>query len=218
MSRKFSARKVIIGVLVLSIVCLIGYSGYFFLRRTTPKPITEPLRVNKNAQISAKTILRATPLTEEAFKPYGQIISASSKKGQPVNNGKATRWNFIAKMQNPKRGKANMSLIRTEPVSVPVKLDILERHKFTNQMFSPMHASRYLVIVCLGDPEPDMSTLRAFLATDRQGVNYAIGTWHYMLTALDQDSEFTSFMYFVDGSDGTELFDVTSLDIAVFDQ
>ena len=38
--------------------------------------------------------------------------------------------------------------------------------------------------------EPDISTLRAFRATGKQGVNYHRGVWHHPLLVLIPDHEF----------------------------
>ena len=85
---------------------------------------------------------------------------------------------------------------------------VLERHPFTTQTFVPLAAdaaaTRYLVVVApdaaprggraaaaaAGDghvphePLPDVGRLRAFVATGRQAVTYAAGTWHAPMVAL----------------------------------
>lgn len=80
-------------------------------------------------------------------------------------------------------------------------VNILERHPFTTQTFTPLSssASSYLVIVApnqqqqqqssssssstVGNP-PDLARTRAFVATANQAVTYAPGTWHAPMVAL----------------------------------
>jgi hypothetical protein len=91
---------------------------------------------------------------------------------------------------------------------------VLERHEFSSQAFVPMGGGggRYLVLVCmpgagesirffelacerteltqlsfasLADGQPDLSTLRAFLATHAQGISYHPNIWHHPIIALD---------------------------------
>ena len=60
-----------------------------------------------------------------------------------------------------------------------------------------MNAHRYVVLVgerTDGDV-PDLSTLRAFVATAREGVAYHPGTWHHPLLALDHETDFTSLVW-----------------------
>ncbi|PHH83140.1 hypothetical protein CDD82_3433 [Ophiocordyceps australis] len=83
---------------------------------------------------------------------------------------------------------------------------VLERHPFTTQTFSPLasSATRYLVIVAPSLPPsphdrhlpvpagpdlpgrglPDLTALRAFVATSAQAVTYAAGTWHAPMVVL----------------------------------
>jgi ureidoglycolate lyase len=54
-----------------------------------------------------------------------------------------------------------------------------------------MNASRFLVVVAEGpDEAPDPLTVRAFLATGRQGITYQPGVWHPPLHAMDHETDF----------------------------
>lgn len=76
----------------------------------------------------------------------------------------------------------NLCLFRSTPRNLPFQLSLLERHKYSTQMFVPMTppgGSRgYLVVVAansVATDKPDLSTLKAFLATSSQGFNYQPG-------------------------------------------
>ncbi|KAF4454322.1 ureidoglycolate hydrolase [Fusarium austroafricanum] len=107
-------------------------------------------------------------------------------------------------------------------------ISILERHPFTSQTFAPLAstASSYLVIVAPSLPPssqdegllvpngeglpgrglPDLKGLRAFIATDRQAVTYAAGTWHAPMVALGNKQTTLDFLV-VQFSSGVDIQD-----------
>ncbi|KAL0485128.1 ureidoglycolate lyaseA [Acrasis kona] len=139
----------------------------------------------------------AQPLTAEAFQKYGQVVSVPrGDDGQSANNNTAKRFNFLGNVQNLRSdAKANMCVFRCQPVAMPFHMRMLEKHQYSNQMFSPMNAQRYLVIVSLGGDEPDLQTLAAFVADGTQAINYNAGCWHHPMIALDTTIDFTCFVH-----------------------
>ncbi|CAE6449136.1 unnamed protein product [Rhizoctonia solani] len=86
---------------------------------------------------------------------------------------------------------------------------LLERHSYTSQAFIPMGTAggvrmtgfeeplpkagrAYLVIVALNgaDDKPDLSTLRAFVASTAQGISYNMGVWHHPMISLETTIDF----------------------------
>ncbi|MFX8813062.1 ureidoglycolate lyase, partial [Acinetobacter baumannii] len=72
----------------------------------------------------------------------------------------------------------------------PIRLRVMERHPLGSQAFVPMCGDPFLVVVAPPGPAPAPADLRAFVTNGRQGVNYARGTWHHPLLALDRISDF----------------------------
>ena len=129
------------------------------------------------------------PLTRAAFAPFGDVIDADGAKHVTINQGFAQRCDGQAKIDVADEGGAvNVSLFTAQPRSAPIDIALMERHPLGSQLFAPMQARPWLVVVC-GDPR-DASTYRAFRATGRQGVNYARNVWHHPLLVLDTDSLF----------------------------
>jgi len=152
-----------------------------------------------------KTI-QAKPLNFEDYQNYGGVVSARDElKPFPVNQGTAQRFNHAATLENLRPGKAkpNLCVFRSDPVkNSPFEIHLLEKHPYSTQTFIPMAGSkRFLVIVCLGDDNPDLNTLRAFVATNAQGISYKPGTWHHPLIALDETTDFACLVW-EDGSAG----------------
>jgi ureidoglycolate lyase len=148
-------------------------------------------------------IVVAEPLTQDAYAPFGELIAAdrSDVPDRPANQGTARRRDFLVEAKNLRPGASlNVASFRCAPrTGWPMPLALLEKHPESTQMFVPMNARRYLVVVALGGDEPDLRTVRAFLAGPTQGVSYRPGTWHHPMIALDAPIDFACFVW----EDGT---------------
>lgn len=140
------------------------------------------------------TCLSVEPLTAEAFAPFGDVIEASeSARSFPINRGFAQRYHDLAHIDvASESGHPLVSIFRATPRSLPLKLELLERHPLGTQAFMPLSQHSYLVVVAAPatPASPDLSALRCFHARCDQGVNYARGTWHHPLLALVGRSDF----------------------------
>lgn len=148
--------------------------------------------------------LHARPLTPDAYAPYGHVIMASPRgePGRTANQGTARRFDHLAALEDlrPGHAKLNVAVFRCAPRpagSMPVL--VLEKHPMSTQIFVPMNAERYLVLVARGGDRPDLSTLGAFVAGGTQGVSYLPGVWHHPMIALDREIDFACFVW-EDGS------------------
>ena len=134
--------------------------------------------------------LAAAPLTAAAFAPFGDVIESEGRAHYPINAGTAQRYNDLAKVEvTAAGGRPLISLLKAEPVSLPLRLRLMERHPLSSQAFIPLSSTPFLVIVA-SPGALDIDRIRAFLSNSRQGVNYRTGTWHHPLVALEQISEF----------------------------
>ena len=149
--------------------------------------------------------LRVEPLTAGAYAPYGEVLSASreGEPGKSANYGTARRFDHLVRLVNERPGAIpNLSVFRSSArTDFPFRVALLEKHPTSTQVFVPMNASRYLVVVALGLENPDMDTLRVFSATGCQGISYRPGVWHHPLFNLDREADFACIVY-EDGSAG----------------
>ncbi|QLL30879.1 hypothetical protein HG536_0A06940 [Torulaspora globosa] len=157
-------------------------------------------------------LIKATPLTIDAFAPYGSIISPDEQvsnaddSSRTANQGTAIKLLGVSQIEKkyPFEGTPNWNLFRCfsqphlrGPVSISEgraiehSIRVLEKHPSSSQTFIPMgcpeHQPRYLVVVALEDCEtgrPDLSTLKAFLCRGNQAVTYGAGIWHAPMIAL----------------------------------
>lgn len=136
--------------------------------------------------------LQLEPLTRDAFAPFGDVIEAGPD-GSAANQGTATRFDFAAELANLRpHARANVAVFRALPRELPMRVKLLERHPRSTQMFVPMSATRYAVLVAHAreDGTPDTETLRAFECRAQQAINYRVNVWHHPMIALDRPSDF----------------------------
>ncbi|WP_457648491.1 ureidoglycolate lyase [Profundibacter sp.] len=129
------------------------------------------------------TVIKAQPLTADAFAPYGDVLEATGKPDKIINNGFCGRYHDRARLDFGPDGRAGISVFKAEPRALPYTLDLLERHPDGAQAFIPMSLDAYLVTVA-EDENGTPVNIRAFIAGPGQGINYHRNTWHGVLTPL----------------------------------
>jgi ureidoglycolate lyase len=161
-------------------------------------------------------MLEAVPITREGYAPFGALVAAvASSSPRAANHGTASAWDGLAALENLRpTARGSVALFRCAPLgdareaaergrerSDAAHLDVrwLERHAHSTQLFVPMNATRYLVVVALGGEAPDLETLRAFVVPGRAAISYAPGTWHHPMVALDHETDFANVLH-VDGT------------------
>jgi ureidoglycolate lyase len=136
--------------------------------------------------------LHIEELTSEAFAPFGQVIAA--RAGVPtfaINAGFATRFHDLAQIDVAEQaGRVCISVFQALPRSMPMQLQVMERHPLGSQAFVAMSELPFLVVVAPAAKALDLGGIRCFYAAAGQGVNYAKGTWHHPLIALERASDF----------------------------
>lgn len=134
-------------------------------------------------------IVKIRPLTAKAFAPFGDVLDASGTPDKLINAGLCGRYHDRARLDFSD-GRAGISLFKAEPRSVPLRLDLVERHPDGSQAFLPMTEAPFLVVVA-PDEYGKPGTPLAFLTQPGQGVNYHRGTWHGVLCPLSEPGLFT---------------------------
>ena len=140
------------------------------------------------------------PLTREAFAPFGDVIDVPSAAGRTYYEDALGNLRADA--------RPSLSVSQREPSTErPIRAELLERHEFSSQTFVPLDVARWLIVVAPHAKAggPDVTQVRAFIATGKQGVTYKPNTWHHGLTTLDRPGRFAVFM-FRDGVKGDEEF------------
>lgn len=161
-------------------------------------------------------LLSAVPLTEAAWAPFGSYLGARATPPRRGNQGRAEIWDRAGDLVQTRPGaRPNLSVFRTGPWVGDVEVVRLERHLHSTQMFIPMSAARYLLIVAPPGPAPDLAAAAAFIAPGNVGITYFPGTWHHPLIALDRSSDFTALVWEDGTGDDCELVPVSGLKVLV---
>ena len=122
-------------------------------------------------------------LEAAAFAPFGDVIELADEPSVMINRGLCGRHDDLAALDFVEGGAAGISLFDATPYAVPHVLDLVERHPLGSQAFLPMSTEPFLVICCEDEGGVPVRP-RAWLTDGRQGVNYARGTWHGVLTPI----------------------------------
>jgi ureidoglycolate lyase len=119
--------------------------------------------------------VKVEPLTEEAFAPFGQVISAKTRPPDFKTESGTEGWavDFHA-------GRPLLMLLRTQYQGL--RFSKLERHFNLTQTFLPLGGSP--AVLAVAPPSPDRTAVpapgdvRAFLLDGSLGYALARGTWH----------------------------------------
>ncbi|MHA6263595.1 ureidoglycolate lyase [Arenibacterium sp. CAU 1754] len=128
------------------------------------------------------------PITKEAFTPFGDLIDCAGEADKIINQELCGRYHDRATLEFGD-GRAGLSLFKAEVRTLPLTLDMVERHPEGSQAFVPMSHHPFLVIVA-PDEGGKPGTPRAFETQAGQVVNFHLGTWHGVLTPLHEPGLF----------------------------
>jgi len=130
------------------------------------------------------------PLSQSAFSAYGDVIEADPARMRLINGGTTERFHALASPEAAGDGaRVIINLFRGQPRSFPYAVDMMERHPYGSQSFSPLSGQPYLVVVS-EDEDGRPGQPQVFLARGDQGVNYRRNVWHHPLMALGEVSDF----------------------------
>lgn len=134
--------------------------------------------------------LTVEPLSAEAFAPFGDVIEANPASMRLINGGTTERFHALATAEALGEGaQVIINIFRGQPRAFPYKVDMVERHPFGSQSFSPLSGRPFLVVVA-EDEGGKPGAPRVFFAAAGQGVNYRANVWHHPLMSLGEVSDF----------------------------
>lgn len=132
--------------------------------------------------------IKVQPLTAEAFAPFGDVMDASGAPDKLINQGKCGRFHNKARLDFSD-GAAGISIFQGEVETLPLKLEMVERHPDGSQAFVPMSLDPFLVVVAT-DEAGVPTNPQAFITETGQAINFHRGTWHGVLTPLSKPGLF----------------------------
>ena len=150
--------------------------------------------------------LRIRPLTGAAFAEFGDVIETEGAQSFLINEGTTRRYNALTELDiSDQSGRAILSVFEAERRAFPFQIKMMERHPLGSQAFFPLDNWTWLAVVARGEvPTPE--SCEAFVATGRQGVQYAKGVWHHPLIAIEDGHQFLVADRIGDGENLEEVF------------
>lgn len=151
--------------------------------------------------------LTVRPLNADAFAPFGTVFSAGVGRVKTIRDG-AVRLTFCDASldHNSSATLPAVDLYEVAASRRPLTLARIERHPFSTQVFVPMQAVRWLVVVW----SEHVVEPAAFVAGPRQAIAYAPSVWHHGIVALDAPAIFHSFMWRTGVGNDTEFLDLSA--------
>jgi ureidoglycolate lyase len=135
--------------------------------------------------------LKAEPLTRERFAVFGDVIETSRGNSDAMNAARFERFDDLAKIDLIRDGQVAVSIARCRtPSSLPLRVDMLERHPLGSQAFIPLSPCKMVIVVAPPEESVDVAAMRAFVTNGRQGFNYHRGTWHMPLISFAAGQEY----------------------------
>lgn len=128
------------------------------------------------------------PLTTADFAPYGDVIELGDEPSFMINNDMCGRHHDLAKLDFGE-GSASIGLADAQPYTLPLDVQMMERHPLGSQTFVPLTSRPFLVLVA-HDDNGQPANPQAFMSNGKQGVNYHRNVWHGVLCPIGQAQVF----------------------------
>ena len=134
--------------------------------------------------------LTAQPATSEALAPFGTLVTPPPEAGE-----RAFYTDWLGSTHGAATPRLHVNFVAE--TAMPHMVTLLEKHPHTAQIFLPLEASAYLVVVApsLADGSPDLAGAQAFVAPGNVGILYRADTWHAGATALNGKAHFAVCMW-----------------------
>ncbi len=135
--------------------------------------------------------LKAEPLTGGRFAPYGEVIETARDVSGAMNAARFERFDDLCNIELINDGQIAVSIARCRtPTTLPLRLDLIERHPLGSQAFIPLSPCKMVIVVAPPEESVDAGDLCAFVSNGRQGINYRRGTWHMPLISFTAGQEY----------------------------
>ena len=134
--------------------------------------------------------LVAQALEAEAFSPFGEVVEIGGAASARINEGLTERFSKLAGLDSLDGDRFVVHIYRSHPISEPVYVRQMERHRLGSQMFYPLHGRPFPVVVAPPGDDPDPGAVRVFITNGAQGINLNPGTWHHYQISLGEPCDY----------------------------
>lgn len=144
-------------------------------------------------------VLSIQEISETAFKRFGNVAF--------VGEGFGRRDLHDVLLNRRLTAKIVVSIIELPPIDLPLCGNVVERHKYSSQLFFPLICGGFVIVVAegAGDAKPCVSDFKAFYGAAGTVFSYHPNVWHTPLIAFGRRGIFATALY-KDGTPGDEQF------------
>ena len=137
-------------------------------------------------------LFKPVPITKENFADFGDVIEIDNKtEVREINYGMTKRYHDLANLDLQENdGQPLFNIFYSQPVVLPFKVKVVERHPLSSQLFYPLSHQPFLVLVAKSTTQATPNDLKCFITNGSQGINYNKNTWHHYLLTLNQSADF----------------------------
>lgn len=132
--------------------------------------------------------MKLQEISRDVFAPFGDLIETDGAQSFAINNGTTRRFHALAQAEIGE-GDAIISIFRGQHFDLPLEIKMMERHPLGSQAFMPLSGRPWIAVVAPDEGNKPGQPI-AFAMNGNQGVQYAAGTWHHPLIALEAESDF----------------------------
>ena len=123
---------------------------------------------------------------------YGDLITTSNKNYESINKDTTDSFFDLANIQiigDDKRSRLN--IFQAKKRNFPLKINMLENHPFSSQVFLPFNATGFLVLVAPIGNKPKIDLIEIFKVSGGDGINFNPKVWHFPLISLENEKYIT---------------------------
>lgn len=136
-------------------------------------------------------ILRPVPLTRNDFSAFGEVIELADARHLSINQGLTTRYHDLCTIDcDAEGGHPSVNVFRTDPLALPYRVEIMERHPVGSQAFLPLDRDPFLVLVAPQGETVSAEELVLYRTNGLQGVNFFRNTWHHFQIVTGRRRDF----------------------------
>ena len=130
-------------------------------------------------------------LSAHAFAPFGDVLQKEDRVQQIINYGHTLKFADLASLDlGEQGGRPAVHIYHGLPVSLPLRIEVMERHPLGSQAFMPLQERPFLVIVAPAGAAPGPTDVRGFFSNGQQGINIHKGVWHHYQVTLGEPADY----------------------------
>jgi ureidoglycolate lyase len=128
-------------------------------------------------------------ITKDNFSQYGELITINNEEAKSGNANTAEFFFDLAKIEVLGNDtSARFNIIKTIKRNFPLRIEMMEMHPYSSQVFLPYSKTKFIVMVAPGNIRPDLNKIECFLVSNGDGINFNAKIWHCPLTSTEVET------------------------------